>query len=249
MFVYGIILVNRKVIIMKRIIGLLLVLILTVSAFTGCSILKDNEIIDDLKEGIVDGVLGEEVIIDGNTKVDSELEELTLAQSPLENILEEERIYEDYVFLNGHKFKDENIEDFHGILFKLKKDNGVFIISEMNDIPAIKWGNGDAPIQCFIGEAEHKAPTNPQFVKIDSGEGKNFTYDLYRYEGFVDPDLNEYSVYVDYGCTECVVTMRVDFWWETWTDLSGNDDFDNKAKLVMEELAPFLEIRCSCCDK
>ena len=49
---------------MKRIIGLLLVLVLTVSAFTGCSILKDNEIIDDLKEGIVDGVLGEEVIID-----------------------------------------------------------------------------------------------------------------------------------------------------------------------------------------
>lgn len=235
---------------MKRIIGLLLVLILTVSAFTGCSILKDNEIIDDLKEGIVDGVLGEEVIIDDNTKVDSKLEKLTLAQSPLENILEEEKIYEDYVFLNGRKLGDKNIEDFHGILFKLKKDNGVFIISKFDSVPAIKWGNGDAPISCFIGEAEYKAPTNTaNFVKIDSGDGDNFRYDVYRYTGTIDPTSNEYYYYIDYGCTECIMTMRVDFWWETWTDLSGDDDFDNKAKLVMEELAPFLEIRCSCCDK
>ncbi len=231
---------------MKKVACLILVLVLALGMFTGCSLIENNEKLQDIGGNVGDAA--EESVADGDAS-SSKLEKLKIAELPLENIFNEKDIHDGYVFLNSSGIGNTKIEEYHGALLKLKNNNGVFVWTEFNSIPSITWGDGDTFVRCYCRSDGLKAPTNPVFTEIDGGETDNFTYTIFRYDGIVDPDYNEYNVFVDYGCTKNTITFGIDFEWKKWTELNGNSMFDEKAKQVFDELMPMLDICCSCCDK
>ena len=90
---------------MKKIFSIILVLILVLGTFVGCS--SKGESVDKIKEAldkVVEEALKEEII--GDVSKDSKLLKLTVTQLPLDMIYNEERIVDEHILINSHKVTD-----------------------------------------------------------------------------------------------------------------------------------------------
>ena len=160
-----------------------------------------------------------------------------------------ERLYGNYVVLNYRKVDTENLANEHGCLINVKKDNGVFVMGEFDDIPAIMWNDGKAPIQCFYGEYEDKQKIldNGNLTTLKTGEYKNYEYYVFR-GAVLNEDLDDYTLMIDYGCEDCIIKLSPTFYHEEW-GFTEESECDEMMLKVVEELLPVLDLHCFCYKK
>lgn len=232
---------------MKRVFSIILVLILVLGTFVGCS--SKDESVDKIKDAIdrvVEEAMKEENV--GDVSKDSKLPKLTVSQLPLENLFDETRISDDCVLVNYHKVKKENLNKEHGILVNVRKNNGVFVLGEFDDIPSIKWNDGTkSDIRCYwkVYSDKEVIQNNQNLTTLKTGAYKDYEYYLYRIP-VVDENVDDYTLMIDFGCKEHIVTLSMDYYFEDW-GFTKESESDEMALLVTEELLPVLDVHCSCC--
>lgn len=112
---------------MKKIFSIILVLLLVLGTFVGCS--SKGESVDKIKEAldkVVEEALKEEIV--GDVSKDSKLPKLTVTQLPLDMVYDEERIVDEHILINSHKVSKDELKTGHGMLMNVRKNNGVFIL-------------------------------------------------------------------------------------------------------------------------
>ncbi len=232
---------------MKKIIALLLSGI-TVLSLAGCSVPIKNmgtgkkaEIIKDMIEKTEENK--------NDVLKNSKLPKLEVEELALMDLFDNEQLYGNYVVLNYRKVDTENLANEHGCLVNVKKDNGVFVMGEFDDIPAIMWNDGKSPIQCFYGEYGDKQMIldNDNLTTLKTGEYKNFEYYVFR-GAVLNEDLDDYTLMIDFGCEGSIVKLSPTFYHEEW-GFTEESECDKMMLQVVEELLPVLDLHCFCCKK
>ena len=234
---------------MKKIFSIILVLLLVLGTFVGCS--SKGESVDKIKEAldkVVEEALKEDIV--GDVSKDSKLPKLTVTQLPLDMVYDEERIVDEHILINSHKVSKDELKTGHGMLMNVRKNNGVFILGELNDIPAIVWNDGEksrAKMFAYDYSDKQVILDNGNLTKLEENKYGDYEYWVFR-TAVVDTDVDDYSIMIDFGCDKYVALIDFDFWHEEW-GFTTEKECDDMALQFAKELLPVLDVHCSCCHK
>lgn len=232
---------------MKKIVTMLLSVLVMVS-MVGCSVPIEN-LGTGKKAEIIKGMIEKTEENKNDVSKDSKLPKLEVEELALMDLFDNEQLYGNYVVLNYRRVNTENLANEHGILVNVLKDNGVFVMGELDGIPAIYWNDGKAPAVCFVGDKEDKQKIldNENLTTLKTGEHKNYEYHIFR-DGVLNEDIDEYTIMVDYGCEEQMITLNPTFYFDEW-GYTTTEECDEMALKMAEELIPVLDLHCFCCKK
>ena len=185
--------------------------------------------------------------------VDSTLPALKLAQQPLNKLFPENRVYRDFVILNGYKYNNNwkwNDENYHVILCNVDKNNGVFVVTQSDGLVEIGWAEGQSNIQCYVVDMSnwdnvldiHKG----SILMGDTYDTEDqFRYCVYRANVEAE-DYDEYGIMIDFLCDNSFMLLTVPFKHLDW-EYVGEELYDDLACRVAKEVVEYLNISCTCC--